>query len=303
MNSPTVHLPFPPPVVVGVDGSPGSTLAVRWAAEDAALRQRDLYLVHAFEWPNLAYAPPLDLPLVYRSEIREAAELMLDDAAAQARSVAPALRIRTATATEPAVPALAALSRHAAEVVVGGRGRGGFTDLLVGATGAQLAAHAVGPVVIVRYRGPAAGANTNRVVVGVDGSPLADSTLAFAFEQAALRNVGLTALHAYRWPATGDPGDLRPLLYDRDELRDGALLLLAEAIAGWREKYPDVDVCLDAVEGRPGAVLARESAGAQLLVVGARGHGGFTALLLGSVSQAAIHHAPCPVAVVHPQKH
>jgi nucleotide-binding universal stress UspA family protein len=288
-------------VVAGVDGSPDSIRAVHWAAADAARRHRPLHLVHAYNWPKLAYPPVgLALPVAYDAETRQAAAQMLADAAIQARDVAPDLRITTATVLDTSVPALLDASRHATEVVVGSRGLGGFTALLVGSTGVQLAAHATCPVVIVRHDGRPDGSNTGRVVVGIDGSHNADDALGFAFEQAAFRNTGLTAVHAYRWPPAGDPGDLLPLLYDQDDLRDDERRVLAESLAGWREKYPDVDVRLDIVVGRAGAVLAKASAGAQLLVVGARGHGGFTGLLLGSVSQAAIHHAGCPVAVVRP---
>jgi nucleotide-binding universal stress UspA family protein len=296
MNTPSLAATS---VVVGVDGSLDSIRAVQWAAADAARRHRPLHLVHAFNWPKLAYPPPgLALPVAYDAETREAAAQMLADAAVQARDIAPDLHITTETALQTSVPALLGASQHAAEVVVGCRGLGGFAALVVGSTGVQLAAHATCPVVIVRHHDAPNGPDAGRVVVGVDGSRNADDALGFAFEQAAFRNTGLTAVHAYRWPATGDPGDLLPLIYDQDDLREGEGRLLAESLAGWREKYPDIDVRLNTVAGRAGAVLTEASAGAQLLVVGARGHGGFTGLLLGSVSQAVIHHAACPVAVV-----
>jgi nucleotide-binding universal stress UspA family protein len=287
-------------VVVGIDGSTDSLRAVRWAAADAACRHRPLHLVHALEWPKLAYPPVgLALPVSYDAQTREAAARILNEAAVVAREAAPAVRITTAIATETPVPALLDASRHAAEVVVGSRGNGGFAALQVGATSAQLAAHAVCPVVIVRGSGATDGPNAGRVVVGVDGSHGAAEALGFAFEQASFRGIGLTVVHAYRWPAGTDPGDMLPIVFDHDDLRDDQQRALAESLASWREKYPDVDVRLDTASGRAAGVLVDASTGATLLVVGARGHGGFVGLLLGSVSQTVIQHAACPVAVVH----
>jgi nucleotide-binding universal stress UspA family protein len=185
-------------------------------------------------------------------------------------------------------------------VVVGHRGLGGFTGLLVGSVGVQVAAHAAGPVVVVRPHSAAAGASAGRVVVGIDGSPLSRAALGFGFEAAARRGVGLTAVHAWTEPVSTGPGDMLPLVYDADDVDAEETRLLAEALAGWAEKYPDVPVDRKVVRGRAAEALVAESAGAALLVVGSPGRGGFTGLLLGSVSQAALHHADCPVAIVRP---
>ncbi|MDG6110123.1 universal stress protein [Dactylosporangium aurantiacum] len=290
-------------VVVGVDGSPDSVLAVRWAAADAVRRGRPLHLLHAaYDWRQFAYPQEFAgqaLRLADDAGVRQASERIIADATAEARQIEPDLPITTATVVQPAVPALMEVARHAALVAVGSRGRTGFAALLVGSTGAQLAAHADCPVVIVRRYGHREGPHAGRVVVGVDGSHHAGHALGFAFEQAAFREAGLTAVHVYRWPAGGPPDDMLPLCYDPDDLRDDEQCLAAESLSGWRERYPEVEVRLDTVSGRAGGVLAELSAGAQLLVVGARGRGGFTGLRLGSVSHAAVHHASCPVAVVH----
>lgn len=290
-------------VVVGVDGSPDSTRAVQWAAADAARRKRPLHLLHAHEWPALAYpAAGLALPVAYETQTPDAVARMLQEATLQARDVDADLQITTESTIQLCVPAHLAASKHASLVVVGNRGLGGFAALLVGSTGAELAAHATCPVVIVRYRehpDRSDGTNTGRVVVGIDGSHDATDALGFAFEQAAFRDSGLTAVHAYQWQVAGQPDGIAPLAHGPDAVRDGERRALVETLAGWQEKYPQVDVRLDTVRGRAGGVLTAASAGAQLLVVGARGRGGFAGLLLGSVSQAAVHHAPCPVAVVH----
>lgn len=285
-------------VVVGVDGSPDSLFAVEWAAADAQRRHRPLRIIHAFLWPMIY--PPLAAPpsAVYEQAMRDAADSILRTAADRARAVAPDVRVTAELAVQQPAAALIAASRHAALTVVGNRGLGGFGGLLVGSVGVQVAAHAAGPVVVVRHSSVPPGREAGRVVVGIDGSTAADAALGFAFEQASFRGVGLSAVHAYLWPASTDPGDMLPLVYDQDDLRDEERRVLAEAVAGWAGKYPDVDVREVIVRGRTGAALRELSAGAELLVVGTRGHGGFTGLLLGSVSQAAIHHSACPVAVV-----
>jgi nucleotide-binding universal stress UspA family protein len=134
------------------------------------------------------------------------------------------------------------------------------------------------------------------VVVGTDGSDLSGAAVAFGFEEAHLRGVGLTVVHAWRAPVA--MSDLLFNAYERLDLEDLEHKLLVEHLAPHEERHPDVAVRRVVAQGLPAAVLVHESTGADLLVVGSRGHGGFAGLLLGSVSDAAIHHATCPVAVV-----
>ncbi|MET7425906.1 universal stress protein [Dactylosporangium sp. NPDC005555] len=285
-------------VVVGADGSRAGLEAVTWAATVALQRRYRLDIVHAFAWPTV-YAPMAGpVPAPYEQGVQEAAERTLAEAAARAQTVAPGLEVRTDLQLQLPAAALVAASQHAAVVVVGNRGHGGFTGLLLGSVGIELATHAACPVVIVRHEDRPAGPEAGRIVVGVDGSHDADRALQFAFEQASFRDTGLTAVHTYQWPASAAPGDMQPLVYDPDDLRAEERRVLAESMAGWAGKYSDVDVRHSVVLGRPAAVLTELSAGAELLVVGSRGRGGFAGLLLGSVSQTVIRHAACPVAVV-----
>jgi nucleotide-binding universal stress UspA family protein len=152
--------------------------------------------------------------------------------------------------------------------------------------------------VVVRPSTIQEGPSAGQVVVGIDGSPHSTHAVGIAFEQAAFQGTGVVAVHAYEWPETSTPGELLPLVYDVDDLRNEEARLLSEALAGWCDKYPDVPVARKLVRARPVAALVAESAGAALVVVGSRGRGGFTGLLLGSVSRAVLHHADCPVAVV-----
>jgi nucleotide-binding universal stress UspA family protein len=281
------------PVVVGVDGSSHQQKVIDWAASEARLRRRPLRLVHAFDWALLGMSYTARPYGVVQEELQANAARILERSLAIARHIAPDLDIDGRVVDGSPTAVLRDASRSAAVVVVGHRGRGGFAGLLLGSVAAQVAAHAACPVVVAREPDRAA----DRVVVGVDGSPLSDAALGFAFEEASLRGLGLTAVHAWSEPAVADA--TLPLVYDLGDLRDRAARLLSESLAGWREKYPDVDVLSQIVRGRPARVLVEAAAGAALLVVGSRGRGGFTGLLLGSVSNAVLHHAAAPVAIVH----
>jgi nucleotide-binding universal stress UspA family protein len=185
-------------------------------------------------------------------------------------------------------------------VVVGHRGLGGFTGLLVGSVGVQAAAHAHCPVVVVRG-GEAAEPGAGHVLVGVDGSPLSDLAIDFAFSHATLHGLGVVALHVYQRPEFTVPGDQPLPGPDGEDRRDYETRLLTDALAGYVDKYPDVPVHPKILMGRPSAVLVAESADAALTVVGSRGRGGFAGLLLGSTSQTVLQHAMGPVAVVRAQ--
>jgi len=193
---------------------------------------------------------------------------------------------------------LLAESTRAELVVLGDRGLGGFAGLLIGSVAVALAAHAACPVVVVRGAEP--DRTTSRpepVVVGVDGSPAGEAAVAFAFEAAALRGVPLVAVHTWRdllVDATMAP------LVDWDAVEADEREVLAERLAGWGEKYPDVEVRRLVTRDRPAHALVQESGRAQLVVVGSRGRGGIAGMLLGSVSQALLHHSACPVVVTRP---
>lgn len=286
------------PIVVGADGSDDSLRAVAWAAREAALRNLPLRVVHVFVWPLMGV--PLG-PSDYgptKGGFTNQAHGFVGDAIAHAKAAAPDITASGEMITGTAIPTLVRESRHASMIVVGHRGLGGFTGLLIGSVGVGLAAHAGCPVTIVRPATGERGPSTGRVVVGVDGSPHSELALGFAFEEASLRGVGLTVLHAWAAPTSVAPGDMIPLVYDIDAVHQEESRLLAELLAGWCEKYPDVEVRRRVVHARAARTLVDESPGAELLVVGSRGRGGFSGMLLGSVSQAMIHHAGCPVAVI-----
>lgn len=229
--------------------------------------------------------------------LRNMVERLLAEAVERARAAAPEVDVSHAVVTAEPLTVLEAQSRSAELVVVGSRGMGGFVGLLVGSTALHLAAHGRCPVLVVREQPGAAGP----IVLGVDGSAAGEPAMDFAFAEAALRNAPLLALHAWTtWnapmPAPQDAST--PYANPPGALAGEEERLLYEALAGHRDKYPDVVVEHKAMHGRTRELLIEASRSAQLVVVGARGRGGFVGLLLGSVSQAVLHHAHCPIAVV-----
>ncbi|KUM73258.1 universal stress protein [Streptomyces curacoi] len=284
------------PVVVGVDGSPSSMAAVEVAAREAGLRGVGLRLVHAFGWPA-AHVPPGRPWEPSGAGLRELIDGTLVKAERRAHQAAPGIEVMREVVVGEPVMVLEIESRTASLAVVGSRGLSRFGTLLLGSTAGHLAAHAACPVLVVRGRPAAAGP----VLLAVDGSPAAHGAVEFAFAEASLHGTDLIALHAWSTHterAYDGPGDPPFVTYDEDRLRDEEQRVLAEALGGLGERYPDVTVHRRLVRGRIRHTLIEASADAGLVVVGARGRGGFTGLLLGSVSQALLHHAHCPVAVV-----
>ncbi|WP_175412490.1 universal stress protein [Streptomyces sp. TRM64462] len=284
-------------IVVGVDGSESSLTAVEAAAQEARWHGVGLHVVHAFMWPAM-HPPPGPAPLgPPGGGLRDVVERLVTEAVERARAVAPEVDVTQAVVTGGPLPVLEELSRTAELVVVGSRGTGGFVGLLAGSTAVHLAAHGRCPVMVVREPPDPAGP----VVLGVDGSPAGRKAVDFAFAEAALREAVLVAVHAYTpWNAPLPPPQDPSLPYANapGALAESEEDLLAQVLAGHRERYPDVRVEQRVVRGGTREALIEASGSAQLLIVGARGRGGFTGLLLGSVSQAVLHHAHCPVTVV-----
>ncbi|TPQ15732.1 universal stress protein [Streptomyces sporangiiformans] len=285
------------PVVVGVDGSPSSLDAVEVAAHEAGLRGVGLRLVHAFGWPSM-HVPPGGAPWNPAvAGLRELVDGTLIKAEQRARRAVPQVETtREVTVGEPLM-VLEIESRTASLVVVGSRGLGAFGSLLLGSTAVHLAAHGRCPVLVVRGRPDPSGP----VLLAVDGAPAGEGAVEFAFAEASLRGVDLVALHVWNtwseraYEGTGDPLNV---VVDIERLRDEEQRSLDESLAPWQERHPRIAVERRLVRSRVRPALIEASRDAQLVVAGARGRGGFTGLLLGSVSQALLHHAHCPVAVI-----
>ncbi|MDQ6947135.1 MAG: universal stress protein [Actinomycetota bacterium] len=288
---------IPPPVVVGVDGSSESRVALAWAVEEATRRKRTLHLLCAW---HSDYAAETTAPMV--PSIEDDCRSILDAAFEDARTLSPGIQVRTATVHAQAAAALIAASRHADTVVVGSRGRGAVKEALAGSTSMQLAAYGSCPVVVVRETSSRAEL-TQRVVVGVDGSDLSTEAAGYAFEEAAQRGCGLTVLHAWDTTVYSSSLAMSVLVDTWTDLEVEQDVITSAAIAGWTQKYPDVDVRTHVIQGPPADILVDASVGAELVVVGSRGRGGFKGLLLGSVSRTVLHRAHCPVAVIRPHQH
>jgi nucleotide-binding universal stress UspA family protein len=284
------------PVVVGIDGSSSAIDAARWAAREAARRASALELVSAFGWPETHHLGDAGLGGRYRETMLGRTRAELAAAAAAASEAAAGIEIDEQIVDGFAVPVLIAASRRAGLIVLGDRGLGGFTALLVGSVAIGLATQAECPVVVVRGERSSA---TGPVVVGVDGSKHSEAALAFAFEAATARRTPLLAVNAW---TDGVLEAAVLALSDWHVHEADAHRRLAERLAGWSEKYPEVQVRRVVLRDRPAhALIERATAdAAQLVVVGSHGRGGMAGLVLGSVSHALLHHAPCPVAVVRP---
>ncbi|WP_329241031.1 universal stress protein [Actinoallomurus sp. NBC_01490] len=281
------------PIIVGADGSRDSLRAVGWAAGEAALRGAPLRIVHAVA-PWL-YDRDVDSRLVsVREWLLAGGQEVVGAAVEAARARAPDLDVDGGMVPAGASRALIERARDASLVVVGSRGAGSVAGLLLGSTALQVVTHAPVPTVVVRHVEPV---DRGEIAVGVDG-PLGDPALAFAFEEAGLRGTRLRAVHVWSDPGAVGLGGMTPLVYDIDMIGAEHKRRLNDALAVWRDKFPDVEVVTEVVHGRPVRILSGVSARCDLLVVGTRGRGGFAGLILGSVSHGLLHHAHCPLAVV-----
>ncbi|GLZ14351.1 universal stress protein [Actinomadura sp. NBRC 104425] len=279
------------PVLVGTDGSDSAHRAVLWAADEAVLRNRPLLIVHALD--SALYAAPLFAAPQAVDALTDAGRRMLAEAVEIARERRPEVQVSTRLLTGRVSGALRELSREAFELVLGHRGLGGFSSLLLGSTGLTMAGHAAGPVVIVRG---APGAEHGEIVVGLalERDEDESETLRYAFEAAAARGARVLAMNAWEVPAAY--AEANRALDDR-QVEEKIRWRLIEAHAPWRKAYPDVEVTERVVREHPVTALCDASREADLLVVGPRRHRGLAALGLGSVSHGVIHHAHCPVAI------
>ncbi|MFE3171644.1 universal stress protein [Amycolatopsis sp. NPDC059090] len=286
-------------VLVGVDGSEGAADAVRWAARLASGRDLDLELVHCLQLAGLLRGGELARSAELFEGIRRDGERIAAEARELAFSVDASLDVCSEAVTDSAPALLIARSYAARMVVLGRTGIGGFAGMLVGATTAAVVGHAGCPVAVVRGRhGDGLVPQDGPVVVGVDGSASSDAVIEAAFEEASFRQAPLLAVHAWIDVVYDSAESSARLMPQWESLQPAEERLLAQRLAGWQEKYPDVEVRRKLVRDRPRHVLLDESSRAQLLVVGSRGRGGFAGMLMGSTSQAMVHHASCPVLVV-----
>ncbi|MEU6641550.1 universal stress protein [Saccharomonospora sp. NPDC046836] len=286
-------------IVAGVDGSTSALHAAVWAAEEAGRRGEPLRLVYAYVVPVHGYPGFVATVSTIREGLREQGRQCLREAKEAAVEAAPAAVVETELIEGSATTVLLHESHHARLVVLGSRGLGGFTGMLVGSTAVALAAHGHCPVIVVRGKRPEDKPPTDGpVVVGADGSAAGAAALEFAFGEAALRGVGVKAIRTWNDVPLEATVRMYPLTVDPADIDFEERAVLEAQVAVWQEKYPGVEAESIIARGRPVRRLLEHGEHAQLIVVGSRGRGGFHGMLLGSTSQALVVHALCPVAVV-----
>lgn len=289
-------------VVVGIDGSGTARGAVRWAAREAVRRGVLLRIVYAdvFALPVLPGLPGVSWPRAQRTAVRAEVEKWLAQAAEAASRESSSVAVETASCAGYPASVLVDESSRAGLVVVGDRGLGGFDGLLAGSVPVAVAAHGHSATVVVRGDDERAqGVPNGPVVVGLDGSPHTRVLLEHGFDAATAFDVPLHVVHSWM---LGIDKRLVRLGSASGEIQSSAERLVSELLGGWSEQYPDVVVDRFVTEGSPASALLERAGAARLVIVGARGRGGFTGLLLGSTSQALIHHSPCPVMVLRTPK-
>lgn len=260
-------------IVAGIDGSSMSDAAVRWAATEATLRGCRLELVHAFVWPLLRLPPgcgelPANLRLLADNIVRESLEI--------ARATTAGLPVEGRKVPGYPLPILLAESRAADLLVVGSGGPTSTLGPVIGAVSAELAAHAGCPVVVIRPR--PAGPTDRRVVAAYDGSPASEAALEFAAAHAIRHDLSLELI-TVQPPHPGEHPLAEP-----------------DVVTAIGRRAPEAKLVF--CDGNPAELLLHHSIGADLIVVGSRGRGGFRDLALGSVSQTVLRQAACPVAVI-----
>ncbi|MFP3986496.1 universal stress protein [Streptomyces sp. E11-3] len=281
------------PVTAGIDGSAASLAAAAWAAREAELRDTSLCLVAAWPAPDgTSLAPP------GAAARRCWAVRSLDLAADRLRARHPWLDIRTQLLHATPREALLTTGADAELLVLGSRGLGGMSALLLGSTGAGTATRADFPVTLVRPSPHPVEMPAGPVLLALDArSHAQDAVIAFAFEEAALREVPLRALYAWMPSNPVRSYPVTPWQYGHSVGARRAETRLTEALLPWRHKFPDVrvqEICLQDAPSRAVVTAARE---AGLAVLGHRAQAA-TGSRLGAVAHAAVRHAACPVSLL-----
>lgn len=274
-------------VVVGVDGTFCSLAAVRWAAEIAAARRRELVLVHAVGSPADRHGPGWEAAVT--AEVTQ----VLDRAAEHVRHQAPDVEVRTETDTGTPARCLVRWSGTAGLVVVGTRRTSQTQRVYSGSLAYDVLAGAACSAAVVPPVGDRPG---NRVVVGADGSADGSVALREAALEAERTDSVLVVVHAWQEPpALRESGWVAPDVLARVREREDATL--RGCVDELRAEHPGVRARTHLVQAPPAAALLAAAAHARLIVVGGRGVSDVARVPLGVTSHAVILHSRCPVLV------
>ncbi|WP_017591518.1 universal stress protein [Nocardiopsis potens] len=288
-------------VVVGVDGSEGGRDALAWAARLAERSGLELTVLVAVSMPLISVPFGRPVRLTPTPEVADRASTLLGDETEAVARAHPRLRVNTVVSAQEPAPALIAASDRADLVVVGSRGLSGVKAAFLGSVSLRTAAHAACPVAVVPPGHGRDHREKGRIVVGLDGSEQSVGALRFAMAEAARLGAAVTAVRAWRLVPRLDPmpSDGAAVAEAHNamsqKVSEDMRRTVEEARTG---ETADVDVEVETVEGQPAHTLITAGGGADMLVVGSRGRGGFAGLLLGSVSQTVLHHSEVPVVVV-----
>jgi len=282
-------------IVVGVDGSAASDAAVFWAARDAGMRNVPLHLIHMFKTFVPTY-PQIPMPSGVAEWQENDGRKVLELAAKIAEDAVPTDRkisITSEVKCSPPVPTLVEMSKDADMIVVGSNGRGAVGRVVMGSVSSGVVHGAKCPVAVIRAEASyLPRSNQAPVLVGIDCSPASERALELAFDEASFRGVALVAFHAW--------SDVAVYQFPWVDWKDEAERSLAEYLAGWKGRYPDVTVKRVISVDHPARGLIEESESAQLVVVGSHGRGGVASAVLGSVGNAVVHSVTTPVIVARP---
>ena len=294
-------------VLVGVDGSATSLRALDWAADYAKRVGWALHMVCSYSLPSFS-AASLDggYAALDDSSIQSGAKAVLMDAKQRVADLG--LTVTASVTTGDPAGVLVELSKDYGLAVVGTRGRGGFTERLLGTVSSALPAHARCPVVVVPHREAGvpdaseirrAAGKVRRIIVGVDGSPTAEAALKLAVQQAKVWDAELVAVAGV--PVGSGAGVLAwlPAQIDHEQVLADVKAGLDSIVDRHEATADGLKIKRIVLDGTGAELLTEFSAAADLLVVGSRGRGGFRGLLLGSTSQAVLHHSACPVLVIN----
>ncbi len=282
-------------IVVGVDESPDAAAALRWAIDESRLRGSTVRATMCWGYLDQHHVAESAFDPDYGEDAASAA---LEALVVQATGLSNSTGIDLNVLNDLPARGLLDDSAGADLLVLGARGIGAVKEVLIGSVSRQCLHHSTVPVIVVRK--DAARRTFGRIVVGIDGSTAARRALHWALDEARMRKATVVVVHCWARPLVGGVYAMTPLV-DVARLEDAAHALVAEVVAD-ADTHELAPIDYTIVAGRAGEVLVSEAVDADLVVVGSRGLGGFRELLLGSTGHYVTHHAPCPVAVIPPDR-